>query len=294
MSETLQPEVAPYLNAVLIGGGEAYRYGKNLDTEGGFLDLSIAMTGSEHPHALLIHSARSKAIPTVTGRLEAYYNSRGATFDVLHPFFYVTDEEGRATPDGKLNPETTPSPAELAERIEAANVIFVLGGDTNRMLNMAWRPLGIDTLLREAAQRGTVMTGVSAGTIAWFEGGHTDGDTLTPPGAQPKFHYIQALGLISRTVVCPHYDATPKNEPNRKREPSFDSMMYRRREKEELGVGIDNLAAIQITTGGLVRALQHKGEGRRHVHTISYASGKKHKSIVTPADGYVHLGELVE
>ena len=37
-----------------------------------------------------------------------------------------------------------------------------------------WRDWGLDLILKDAYDRGVVMSGVSAGAICWFEGGLTD------------------------------------------------------------------------------------------------------------------------
>ena len=63
--------------------------------------------------------------------------------------------------------------AKLVKAVGAAEVIIVSGGNT---LYAADRfiAVGLLPLLRQAMERGCVLTGGSAGAICWFEGGHSD------------------------------------------------------------------------------------------------------------------------
>jgi len=67
------------------------------------------------------------------------------------------------------------------EAIEKADVIWVGGGSVANLLAL-WRLHGLDTALRRAWEAGTVLGGVSAGSICWHVGGPTDsfGKQLAP------------------------------------------------------------------------------------------------------------------
>ncbi len=84
---------------------------------------------------------------------------------------------------------------DLSAYVRAQDVIFVGGGNTRSMLAV-WREWGLPELLREAYETGTVLAGISAGTICWFEQGVTD-------SAASEFEALQCLGLISGSC-CPH------------------------------------------------------------------------------------------
>ncbi|KOX03839.1 peptidase S51 dipeptidase E [Streptomyces sp. NRRL B-1140] len=80
------------------------------------------------------------------------------------------------------------------------DVVYVGGGNTANLLAI-WRTHGVDRLLREAYDRGTLLCGISAGANCWAEGSHTDSFgplTFLPDG----------LGLLAGSV-CPHYDSEP-------------------------------------------------------------------------------------
>jgi peptidase E len=89
-------------------------------------------------------------------------------------------------------------PEGAAERVAAADVVYVNGGNTANMLAI-WRVHGVDRALREVWQRGGVLGGWSAGANCWFEDSVTDsfGPRLRELGA--------GLGLLPGSF-CPHYD----------------------------------------------------------------------------------------
>ena len=76
----------------------------------------------------------------------------------------------------------TPGAKEIQRAIEAADVVVVSGGNTLFAVRR-WRTLGVDALLKKAMERGAVMAGGSAGSICWFDGGHSDSrDPTTTAG----------------------------------------------------------------------------------------------------------------
>ena len=61
----------------------------------------------------------------------------------------------------------------VAESIGMADVIWVGGGSVANLLAL-WRLHGVDEAMRDAWEQGTVLGGVSAGSICWHAGGPTD------------------------------------------------------------------------------------------------------------------------
>ena len=90
------------------------------------------------------------------------------------------------------------------EHLLAQDVIFVGGGNTANMLAV-WRVHGADAVLREAWERGTVLCGVSAGAICWFEAGVTDSFRAELDG-------LDCLGFLPGSA-CPHYDGEAERRP---------------------------------------------------------------------------------
>ncbi|KIF66674.1 peptidase [Streptomyces sp. AcH 505] len=95
------------------------------------------------------------------------------------------------------------------EDIEATvldqDVVWVMGGSVANLLAV-WRVHGLDTILRTAWQAGVVLTGVSAGSICWFQGGTTDsfGPELRP--------VTDALGFLPYGNGV-HYDSDEGRRP---------------------------------------------------------------------------------
>jgi dipeptidase E len=85
------------------------------------------------------------------------------------------------------------------------DVIFVSGGNTANMLAI-WHVHGFDQILREAWERGIVLTGWSAGMICWFEAGVTDSFGPQLEGMR------DGLGFLAGSA-CPHYDGEELRRP---------------------------------------------------------------------------------
>ena len=122
-------------------------------------------------------------------------------------------------------------------------MIYVGGGNVRSMLAV-WREWGLPALLREAWQGGTVLAGISAGAICWFEQGVTDSraDALGP---------IDCLGLLPGSC-CPHYDGEAE------RRPIYHAMLAEGRICA--GIAIDDEAAVHFV-------------GDRARHVVSARSG---------------------
>ena len=97
-----------------------------------------------------------------------------------------------------------PDPAAVREAILGADVVYVGGGNPANMLAV-WRLHGVDVLLHEAWEHGTVLAGTSAGANCWFEACTTDSFGPIAP-----LH--DGLGFLPGSF-CPHYDAEPERRP---------------------------------------------------------------------------------
>jgi len=153
----------------------------------------------------------------------------------------------------------TPGAKEIQRAIEAADVVVVSGGNTLFAVRR-WRTLGVDALLKKAMERGAVMAGGSAGSICWFDGGHSDSrDPTTTAGharssaaskaklsakAKKSWKYIRVSGLgFVKGLNCPHHETTQSN--GLPRASDFDEMLRKRRPRE-VGVCIENRALLVV------------------------------------------------
>src|SRR5579859_5078426 len=60
------------------------------------------------------------------------------------------------------------SKRDIEKKIRWADIVYVGGGNTLLMMRV-WRRLGVDELLKSAYENGTVLSGISAGSICWFD-----------------------------------------------------------------------------------------------------------------------------
>lgn len=100
------------------------------------------------------------------------------------------------------------TPLHLREVLLASDVIHVGGGNTRSMLAV-WRHWGVDAILREAYENGSVLCGSSAGAICWFDEGLTD-------SVEGELTRMACLGMLPGSA-CPHYDGEPERRPSYQR-----------------------------------------------------------------------------
>jgi peptidase E len=86
---------------------------------------------------------------------------------------------------------------DYAAAVLEADLIYVGGGNTVAMLAV-WREFGFDSVLRQAYDKGTVLSGISAGANCWFDHYITD----SVPGGGTR----DGLGFLGGTF-CPHLDS---------------------------------------------------------------------------------------
>jgi len=204
----------PVKKIVAIGGGEIR------DSETLAIDKEIIrLTQKKHPKLLFI--------PTASSDSEDYYN------DVDK---YFGKKLGCKTNVLYLLKEA-PSPKEIRNKILSSDIIYVGGGNTLKMMKL-WRRLGVDKIFKTAWQKGTVLCGLSAGSICWFESGHSDSMSFYNP---QKWEYINVRGLgFIKGVHCPHYDSETLGVP---RKNHFRKMIQK---IGGMGIAIDENCAIEF------------------------------------------------
>ena len=165
-------------NIIAIGGGG---FGAN-PGQGVIENYILKQTKKKNPRICFI--------PTATGDNEAYKVNFYSTFTNLNCYPSHLDFFKR-TPD-------------LNELILNQDAIFVGGGNTKSMLAV-WKEWGLDKILKKAYLNGTVMSGVSAGAICWFQNGITD-------SWASNLKMMPCLNFVKGTC-CPHYDEEPERKP---------------------------------------------------------------------------------
>jgi dipeptidase E len=146
---------------------------------------------------------------------------------------------------------STPSLDEIASTLASAQIILASGGNTLYAVNR-WKELGMDELLHDAACRGAVMCGGSAGAISWFDDGHSDSmnptsqlhvDPNLTEDEKENWPYmrVKALGIFPAMCV-PHHDTTRSNGIVR----CDDSNAMMQQKLNQPCIGIDEGAALVV------------------------------------------------
>jgi peptidase E len=146
-------------------------------------DLLLQLGGVRRPHVVFLPTAVGDSERAI-GLFEHAWGRRCCTSDVATTF---------GVPDRP------------AERVAAADVVVVAGGNTANMLAV-WRVHGVDRALREAWARGAALGGVSAGANCWFEACVTDSFSIELDGLD------DGLGFLTGSF-CPHFDGEERRRP---------------------------------------------------------------------------------
>jgi dipeptidase E len=156
-----------------------------------------------------------------------------------------------------------PSPEQIRRKIKSADIIYVGGGNTLLMMRV-WRSLGVDKLLISAYERGTILSGISAGAICWFDSGHSDSMSFYN-SRKWKYINVRGLGLI-KGIHCPHYNSETLGIPRRKQ---FREMI---RKTGGTGIAMENNCAIAFLDDRFYKVLSSKKNSRAY---RVYKSGGK-------------------
>jgi len=164
---------------IALGGG-----GFLMEPENPLLDQYI-LTQSHKPNPKICF------LPTASGDSESFIERFHRSFEKLN-----------CIPShlSLFNPPTR----RIKDYILSKDIIYVGGGNTKNLLAI-WKDWGLDLILREAWEHGIVLSGISAGSLCWFEEGITDsfGDGLDS---------IKCLGFLKGSN-CPHYDGEIDRRP---------------------------------------------------------------------------------
>ena len=147
-------------------------------------DFVLTLTEAREPRILFLPTASGDPTAQINA-FRARFGGRACTAQQLSLF--------------NLHGSTRP----LAEFIREQDVIYAGGGSLRNLLAI-WQAHGLDRLLVEAWERGTVLAGISAGAMCWFEGGVTKSSGPSEP--------IAALGLLPGSLSV-HADGEPERLP---------------------------------------------------------------------------------
>ena len=159
-----------------MGGG-----GFSMEAGNALLDEhALALTGAECPRVCFL--------PTASGDADHYIVR-----------FYRAFPAGRCQPSHVSLFRRDGGAADLATHLREQDLIYVGGGSVISLLG-TWRAHGIDVMLRRAWKAGVVMTGLSAGSLCWFEQGMTAFHGESAP--------VRGMGFLPHSNAV-HYDDKP-------------------------------------------------------------------------------------
>jgi peptidase E len=173
-------------------------------------------------------------LPTASGESPDYTNNFYRAFvslDTIPSHLYL------------FRPHVTDIEGFLMEQ----DVIYIGGGNTKSMLAV-WREWELDIILKKALENGTVLAGISAGAICWFEECSTD-------SIAARLSVLSCLGYLKGSA-CPHYDGEAE------RRPSFQKMVA----TGEImpGLALDDGAAAHFINGELHQVVTSRPNARAY------------------------------
>ncbi len=240
---------------IAIGGGEISR------AETVKIDKEIIKLAAKKNPSLLF-------IPTASGDSEGYYqgiqNYFGKKLGCKTSVLYLTK--------ARLSKE------KIRKEIMSADIIYVGGGNTFKMMKI-WKKFGVDKILKQAHEKGVVLSGLSAGAICWFKHGNSDSRKML----NPKAPLIKVRGVnLFPALLCPHYDA------EKDRKPELKKMM---RKTSGVAIAIDNCCAIEIIDDKY-RIISSKDSA--NAYKVFWSKGKYHEVVIPKQKTFLPCAKLFQ
>lgn len=171
-----------------IGGGEI-----SLKSTLKIDEYIVSLIKKETKKVLFIPTASGDMVSYIE-KFKSYYESLGCEVDTL--LLSQTQNDNL-----------------IRSKIFSSDIIYIGGGNTARMMRIFKRNK-VNEYLLKAYEKGIILTGLSAGAMAYFTNGYSDSNRSTNPEA--SLCLVKCLNIIPY-CFCPHY-----NEEERK---SFDEFV---------------------------------------------------------------------
>jgi dipeptidase E len=160
------------------GGGFSMERGNSL-----LDDYVLGLAGQERPRVCFL--------PTASGDADHYIVR-----------FYRAFDAARCEPSHISLFRRDGGAADVHQHLVSSDIVYVGGGSVVSLLG-TWRAHGLDTALRLAWEQGTVMCGVSAGSLCWFT------SALSAFHGEPQL--VNGLGFLPHSN-CVHFDCERDRE----------------------------------------------------------------------------------
>jgi dipeptidase E len=216
---------------------------------------ALDLTGLSKPNVLVIGTPRPNAedFAGFIGKATNHFGGMGLDITNLHEY------------------DQAPTPAETEDKISGADMIWVTGGDTLKMIDF-WKKHGIAAELAKAATKGTVLSGGSAGMLAWFQRGHSDSLSYRVKDDEPwDYLFAPGLGYLAATG-CPHYDS--KTGQAALRRVDFAEKFMADDSLPPLAIGITNRAGLALHDRNFKVVGKSDDVRQAEVHILRKEAGK--------------------
>jgi len=245
---------------IAIGGGEIGRPGYPVETTE--IDRRIiSLSGKTNPNVLFLPTASTDSTGYYKVFNQHYGRRLGCDVEVLNLY-------------------SKPSKSTIERAIANADIIYVGGGNTLKMM-MLWRRTGVNKLLAAAYKNGTVLCGLSAGAICWFKAGLSDSRSFSSGGK--VWNYINVHGLdLEALLICPHFDVEPQRPTALKR------MLE---DTKKVAIALDNCSAIEIKDGTF-RILRSNQNAK--AYKAYWSNGKYNIDALPVSNDYLPLTLLMQ
>lgn len=236
-----------------IGGGEIkLRETLQIDKE------IIKSSGKKHPRLLFIPTASSDA--------------RGYMETVKQYF----GEKLGCHVDSLLLVDSPVTKEKIEEKIFASDIVYVGGGNTRFMMKI-WKERKVDLILREALEKGVILSGLSAGSICWFDCGQSDSD-FADGVSSDRYSCVEGLGMIP-LLHAPHH-----NEDHR-----AEDLPKLVKEQDRIALAISNHCAIEISNG---RYRMHKSSPGAYALKVYQREDQIIEEKLIPSKTYKPMSDL--
>ena len=248
---------------VAVGGGEIGR--RKLMPDGSIYQYPVEtieieqeivrLSGKKNPKLLLIATASGDS----PGYLDAAQRHFGETLGCLVSWLPLIARN--------------PSSEEIREAILGTDIIYVGGGNTNEMMKV-WKDKGVDKILKEAFDKGIVLSGISAGANCWFEHYSTDSVAIDS-GEEHGTRLSLGVGLGFVPGICAPHTLTEKLRLPYMRQALLEKY------PDKVAYGIDDYAAVVFENGKARSVISAVGrETDAKVQRLSVSNGKVVESVI--------------
>lgn len=204
------------MKLMLIGGGDIGRSNTKYETKE--IDEKIVkLSNKENPNFLFIGLASNFS--------DSYYK-------VIKDIY-----KNLGCKTGKISNKTLTHIEVVEEKIKNADIIYIGGGDTVKLVNIL-KENKIDKMLKEKLDTESVLVGISAGAISYLKSGLSDTEIIN--NISNNYVKVDGLGFIDYMFV-PHFSSDSKKME--------DLEKVLKNDKDSIALCTDNCAAIEIING---------------------------------------------